>query len=171
MTPWSADGSAYEQHETNARLLAQALTGRTRAALSCDVDDPDDSGQVEEADGLTDNARALRGDVRSTFGRLPEGGYAPGGVSTGHSAGSAHYDGRAIDFFFRPIGGARTRHGWALAHYLVARASMLDIRTVIFDERIWTSRRSGEGWREYDVTGSGDPDVLLHRDHVHVDVA
>jgi hypothetical protein len=48
---------------------------------------------------------------------------------------------------------------------------MLDVRTVIFDERIWTSRRSGEGWREYDVTGSGDPDVLLHRDHVHVDVA
>ena len=167
----SADGSAYEQHETNARLLAQALTGRTRAALSCDVDDPDDSGQAEEADGLTDNARALRGDVRSTFGRLPEGGYAPGGVSTGHKAGSAHYDGRAIDFFFRPIGGARTRHGWALAHYLVARATMLDIRTVIFDEPIWTSRRSGEGWREYDVTGSGDPDVLLHRDHVHVDVA
>jgi hypothetical protein len=47
----SADGSAYEQHETNARLLAKALTGRTRAALSCDVDDPDDSGQVEQPTG------------------------------------------------------------------------------------------------------------------------
>ena len=167
----SADGSAYEQHEGNATVLAEALTGQAPAALTCQVDAPADSGQEESPNGLTDNARALRTDVRSTFGRIPEGGYAAGGVTSGHSAGSTHYEGRAIDFFFRPVGGARTRAGWALAHYLVARASTLDVNTVIFDERIWTARRSDEGWRDYEVDGEGDPDILLHRDHVHVDVA
>jgi hypothetical protein len=168
----SADGSAYQQHETNAKVLAEALTGREPAALTCQVETPADSDQPEDADGLTRNARAVRSDVRSTFGRLPQGGYAAGGVSSGHSAGSTHYEGRAIDFFFRPVGGARTRHGWALAQYLVARASTLQVSTVIFDERIWTARRSDEGWRDYETTRTeGDEDVLLHRDHVHVDVA
>lgn len=168
----SADGGAYEQHEGNAGALASALTGREPATLTCRLDSPESSGQSEGEDGLTDNARAVRDDVRATFGRLPEGGYAPGGVRTGHSEGSAHYEGRAVDFFFRPVGGVRTRRGWALAHYLVARAADLNVSTVIFDERIWTARRSDEGWRTYEISArSGDQDVLLHRDHVHVDVA
>jgi hypothetical protein len=169
----SADGGAYEQHEDSARVLAAALTGHQPAALTCRLDAPEDSGQQIGADGLTRNARDLRADVRLAFGRLPDGGFAPGGVSTGHAAGSAHYDGRAVDFFFRPVGGARTRAGWALAQYLVARAHVLQVRTVIFDERIWTAARSDEGWRDYVVDDDrpGDRDVLLHRDHVHVDVA
>ena len=168
----SADGSAYEQHEDNARALATALTGREPATVTCQVEAPEPSGQPEGADGLTDNARTVRDDVRATFGRLAEGGYAPGGVRTGHAEGSAHYEGRAVDFFFRPVGGARTRRGWALAHYLVARAGGLEVSTVIFDERIWTARRSAEGWRPYEISDrSGDEDILLHRDHVHVDVA
>lgn len=168
----SADGSAYEQHEGPARIIATALTGRAEAALTCDVSDPGDSGQRMGEDGLTRNARAVRADVRQAFGELPDGGFTPGGVSTGHAEGSAHYEGRAVDFFFRPVRPAQTRDGWALAQYLVARAAALDIRTVIFDERIWTAQRSGEGWRDYEVSErSGDPDILLHRDHVHVDVA
>jgi hypothetical protein len=43
---------------------------------------------------------------------------------------------------------------------------------VIFDDKIWTARRSGEGWRDYDAgSRSGDSTVLRHLDHVHVDVA
>jgi hypothetical protein len=43
---------------------------------------------------------------------------------------------------------------------------------VIFDDRIWTAGgRSGDGWRDYDPPErSGDPAILEHRDHVHVDV-
>ncbi len=168
----SADGGAYEQHEGRAQIISAALTGRAEAALSCEVPDPDDSGQRVGDDGLTENARAVRADVRRVFGEIPDGGFAPGGVTTGHAEGSAHYDGRAVDFFFRPVRRAQTRDGWALAQFLVARAAALDIRTVIFDERIWTARRSGEGWRDYEIsTSSGDQDILLHRDHVHVDVA
>ena len=65
--------------------------------------------------------------------------------------GSAHYEGRAIDVFVRPIDADNRSRGWAIAQYLVAQADRLDIQTVIFDDRIWTAAgvRSGNGWRDY----------------------
>ncbi len=86
--------------------------------------------------------------------------------------GSAHYEGRAIDVFVRPISAANKRTGWAIASYLVAHASRLQIDHVIFDKRIWTAgARSEKGWRRYDPGNApGDRAVLEHRDHVHVDV-
>ena len=88
--------------------------------------------------------------------------------------GSAHYDGRAIDVFVRPVNRAdNRRRGWAIAQYLVAHAERLDVDHVIFDKRIWTAgRRSEQGWRDYDPgrRAPGDRAVLEHRDHVHVDV-
>jgi hypothetical protein len=100
------------------------------------------------------------------------GGFQPGGVTEGHMEGSAHYEGRAVDIFVRPVNADNLRRGWAIAQYLVAQADRLAIRTVIFDDRIWTAGRSGQGWRDYDpLSSSGDRQVLEHRDHVHVDVA
>ena len=51
-------------------------------------------------------------------------------------------------------------------------ADRLAIRTVIFDDRIWTAGASSDdGWRDYDPPDrSGDRAILEHRDHVHVDV-
>src|SRR5262249_5541726 len=121
-------------------------------------------------------AAAVRSDIISAYGDLPMGGFEPGGVSSGHMAGSAHYEGRAIDVFFRPVDADNKRKGWALAHYLVANAKRLHIATVIFDKQIWTASRSDEGWRDYtppELTGNETADelkILEHRDHVHVDV-
>ena len=86
--------------------------------------------------------------------------------------GSAHYDGRAVDVFFRPVNPPSKRAGWAMAHYLVAQAARLQIQHVIFDDRIWSAgSRSEQGWRDYDPgDGPGDQATLEHRDHVHVDV-
>jgi len=168
----SADGSAYEQHEPSARVLASALTGYSPAAFSCVVDAPDLPRQEAGDNGLTPRANALLDEVRRAFGAVPAGGFAAGGVDTGHSPGSAHYEGRAVDFFFRPVNAANTRRGWALAQYLAANADRFALRTVIFDDRIWTADRSDQGWREYDEPeSSGDPTVVRHLDHVHVDVA
>ncbi len=120
--------------------------------------------------GLTERADAVRRDVAGAFGELPLGGFAPGGVSSGHMPGSTHYDGRAVDIFFRPVNPANKRAGWALAQYLVAQADRLGVQTVIFDARIWRAGRD-DSWREYDPPSrSGDRVVLEHRDHVHVDV-
>ncbi len=167
--------TAYADHEADARVLASALTGNSRAAFWCTVDDDRDEGSTAlDRRGLTARAAAVRADLGVAFGRLPLGGFAPGGVTTGHMAGSAHYEGRAIDVFVRPVGPENKRRGWAVAGYLVAQADRLAIRTVIFDGRIWrVGDGSDAGWQPYDVPDSarGDRRILEHRDHVHVDVA
>ncbi|WP_322938136.1 hypothetical protein [Nocardioides bizhenqiangii] len=166
----SAFPSAYADHEDDARALASALTGYSPAAFSCDLDGGAPSADEELVDsGLTARADAVREDLLDRYGDLDLGGFAPGGVSTGHMEGSAHYEGRAIDVFFRPVNDANRTSGWAVAHYLVGNAARLEIRTVIFDDRIWTAGR--DGWRDYDPPeSSGSQEILEHRDHVHVDV-
>lgn len=167
---------AYEQHAEGARALASALTGWSAGGFSCVTDRPSGPRQPEAASGLTPRAEAVRDDLERTFGPLSLGGYSPGGVDSGHMEGSAHYDGRAVDVFVRPIDAANKRRGWAIAHYLVANAARLEIQHVIFDKQIWSSgRRSEQGWRDYRVPrdDGGDPArraILEHRDHVHVDV-
>lgn len=168
----SAFPDAYAQHEPEARALASALSGNSPHALTCEIGNPEAGAEKLAANGLTTSANRVRKDVSNTYGSLSLGGFAPAGVTDGHRPGSAHYEGRAIDVFFRPINGDNNRRGWALAHYLVANADRLNIATVIFDEKIWTARRSPDGWRDYTVTSTtGNQDILLHRDHVHVDVA
>lgn len=168
---------AYEEHAPGARALASALTGYSPARFSCVVDDADVARESTLSSGLTRRAERVREDLESVFGRLPLGGFAPGGVSTGHMEGSAHYDGRAIDVFFRPVNAENKRRGWAVASYLVSQAERLDIDHVIFDGRIWSAgRRSEQGWRDYSprVADSASREtrrILEHRDHIHVDVA
>ncbi len=172
----SAFPSAYAQHAADARVIAAALTGHREAGLTCNlhVGKPGKLGkQAIGPTGLTPRAARTRAELTASFGRLSLGGFAPGGISTGHMSGSAHYDGRAIDVFYRPADTVHQLKGWATAQWLVANAKRLQVRTVIYDGRIWTATRSQDGWRPYAPPSgsSGDPDVLDHRDHVHVDVA
>ncbi len=162
--------------DDDAAALAAALKGAEPASLTC-LAGGSDSEEPDRLDrrGLTARAAAVRADLLEAFGQQQLGGFAPGGVREGHMPGSAHYSGRAVDVFYRPVTEANQRRGWATAHYLVAHADRLDIDTVIFDGRIWTARRSVQGWRAYEPDTSGrSPEVaaiLEHRDHVHVDVA
>jgi hypothetical protein len=165
---------AYEDHAADARSLASALSGNSvDGKFSCVV--RHEAGKESDSlndSGLTARAAIVRDDVEAAFGDLALGGFEPGGVTDGHMEGSAHYEGRAIDIFVRPLNRANNRRGWAIAYYLVAQAERLSIEHVIFDDMIWTSgRRSEEGWRDYDPgDASGARAVLEHRDHVHVDV-
>jgi hypothetical protein len=165
---------AYADHEKDGRALASALTGNSRAALWCDVPgDADEADDTIDETGLVSRAAVVRRDLETRFGALSLGGFQPGGVSSGHMEGSAHYEGRAIDVFFRPVTDENKKRGWAMASYLVANADRLDVKTVIFDDRIWRAGSwSGDGWGDYRVPSSsgGDRAILEHRDHVHVDV-
>ncbi|TIC81668.1 hypothetical protein [Nocardioides sp. GY 10127] len=172
----SAFPDAYADHEADARVLASALTGWSKAGFTCVTSSEPSAGPTKLlATGLTKRADRVRRELLAVFGDdLSLGGFEPGGVSSGHSEDSAHYQGRAVDVFFRPVTKANRAHGWAVASYLVAQADRLGIATVIYDAKIWTARRDSEGWRDYDID-TGDADaatrrVLLHRDHVHVDV-
>lgn len=167
------ESGEYADHVPDARVLASALSGNSEEALSCTVGgEPEEAPDELERSGLVARAERVRADLTEVFGPLSLGGFEPGGVSTGHMEGSAHYEGRAVDAFFRPVNAANQIRGWAVAQYLVTQAERLAIRTVIYDDRIWTSGwRSGEGWRDYDPPSrSGSMEILEHRDHVHVDV-
>jgi hypothetical protein len=169
----SAFPDAYADHEADGRAVASALAGYSAAGLSCVVHASEPTGAKAGANGLTDQANAVRRDLVRAFGPLSMGGFAPGGVKSGHMEGSAHYEGRAIDIFFRPVDADSRRRGWSVAQYLVANARRLAIEHVIFDGRVWTAGAASEdGWRRYVVPKNavGDRRILEHRDHVHVDV-
>ena len=144
----SAFPDAYADHEQDGRALASALTGNSPRALWCDVPgDADEAGDVLDEAGLVARAAVVRRDLEERFGALSLGGFEPQGVSSGHMEGSAHYEGRAIDVFFRPVNAENRQRGWALATYLVANADRLDINTLIFDDRIWhAGSRSDDRW-------------------------
>ena len=157
-----------------ALAVGRALTGVRGPALTCTTP-PAGADLPQEAlgpRGLTPRADTVRAELRATFGRQSLGGFEPGGVSSGHTEGSAHYDGRALDVFYRPVTAAGTAQGWQLAMWGVAHAERLSVATVIFDRRLWSAARSVQGWRDYErPDGPTDNPILLHEDHVHLDVA
>jgi hypothetical protein len=162
---------AYADHEADARVLASALTGNSPASFTCTISAAEGAAETLTETGLTPRAQTVLDAARAVFGDLSVGGFEPGGVTSGHTEGSAHYEGRAVDIFFRPVTPESRIAGWAHAQWLVANASRLDIATVIFDAQIWTAERSDEGWRPYEPPdGPTDNPTLLHLDHVHVDV-
>ena len=89
--------------------------------------------------------------------------------------GSAHYEGRAIDVFVRPVNDANHRRGWAIASYLVAQARALeidarDLRRPDLDGRAASEEGGATTTRRATATTATERAVLEHRDHVHVDV-
>jgi hypothetical protein len=167
----SGHPEAYNKHEIRARALASSLMGYSKAAFTCAIRPDGVPEESPDSKGLTQRAEAALTAVQGAFGPQETGGYSPGGVTDGHMAGSAHYEGRAIDFFYKPVNATQRRDGWATAQYLVANAEHLGVATVIYDGRIWTAKRSVQGWRTYVPPGGPTDDLtLMHRDHVHIDV-
>jgi len=121
--------------------------------------------------GLTLRAQTMLFAFWAAYGGRPIGGFAPGGIFTGHIENSAHYEGRAVDVSFPTADPDNNRRGWLLAQWLVAQADYLQIATVIFDDHIWSALHSAEGWRPYvHPSGNTTDPTLRHLDHVHVDV-
>jgi hypothetical protein len=157
--------------DARAAAVTAVVLGDVQGALTCRTSPPERVDDPEGPGGLTPRAERLRAELEAAFGSQSLGGFAPGGVRTGHVEGSAHYEGRALDVFFRPVTPEGTARGWAVAHWAVAHAAELDVATVIFDRQVWSARRSADGWRPYrHPSGDDENPVLAHEDHVHVDV-
>ena len=117
-------------------------------------------------DGLTPPAVRVRQLVTDTFGVTDIGGFATGG----HGEVSDHYTGQAIDIMLTPRSAEKTAFGWGIAAYLQSNAQALGITYLIWDGRIWSPARAGEGWRVYRSPDGGSNPTLLHLDHIHVSV-
>jgi hypothetical protein len=106
--------------------------------------------------GLTPRTVAVH---RAVCARWPQlrsfGGFRPG-------SGSYHNSGRALDIM------VRGDTGDAVAAWLRSNARALGITELIWQQRIWISRRSDGGWRPMADRGSA---TANHYDHVHVSVA
>ena len=156
--------------EAVLQRLAAGPPGDAGPSLRCRGTAAGDlSEQQLTATGLTPRAQQLREAMAEVFGDQSLGGFAPGGIDYGHGADSAHYDGRAIDVFYRPVTEENRRQGWLLANWLVAHAEDLDVQYVIFDDRIWSAHSPRGQWQDYDAPQPAN-EILRHLDHVHVDV-
>ena len=170
------DGDVLVVHSEAEAWVREALENKSnlsRAAISCSYAPALGSGDLTLNErGLTASAQKMDEAIRDSFGRIPDGGYLPGGVTSGHIPGSAHYEGRAIDYFFRPHTKPEQKsRGWLLAQWAVVHAQELDIATVIFDDMIWYRNTSARGWQKYThPSGQTTNPILRHLDHVHIDV-
>lgn len=161
------------QQPSAARSVARSLLGVQGAErLNCSYLRGDVEPEKIGRSGLIPRAAKLRRAWTEVFGPLVAGGFARGGVSGGHVDNSAHYEGRAIDVFFRPYDSAAQRkRGWVFAQWLVAHAERYHVLSVIYADHIWTSWASYLGFRDYQHPGGPTRNpVLRHLDHVHTAV-
>ena len=130
-------------------LVEKKPTDPAHLSLS-DAPCPDTS--VEN--GLTDGAVRVYRSVCHAFPQITRYG--------GWDAHGEHSSGKALDIMTSDV-----QLGNAIASFLQAHASELDIFDVIWRQRIWTTQRAGDGWRSMPSRGSA---TANHMDHVHVSV-
>lgn len=107
--------------------------------------------------GLTPNSQRLLAQIQANF---PEARTIYG---VRQDPLPDHPSGRALDIMtYRD-----TALGSRVASWAQANAASLNIDYIIWDQRIWSVARSGEGWRFMADRGS---DTANHKDHVHITV-
>lgn len=115
-------------------------------------DAPCPDGSVEH--GLTSGAVRVYRAVCHAFPQVSRYG--------GWDNHGEHSSGKALDIMTSDV-----QLGNAIATFLQAHASELDIFDVIWRQHIWTTQRAGDGWRSMPNRGSA---TANHMDHVHVSV-
>ncbi|MFJ4437007.1 hypothetical protein [Streptomyces sp. NPDC088923] len=151
---------AYAQHEPDASLLAAALTGRAKAALTCESTVPDGAGDPSAV-----RAALIRDFGKGVLPGAPEARKkaAPAAATTTPSPVAATLAGaparaRTVVVPVTALRGAEEaeagRRGWELAQWAVAHASVLHLSEVTYAGREWRASGTGHTWREV-TTGEG----------------
>lgn len=175
-TPPATSASAAPGPRGRAQPASPALTGGCAGPRST-ATNPDrswpDQGLLPM--GLTPRAKRVMDLVERRFDEHNIGGYCPGGCTSGHTQGSDHYTGQAIDVMILPYTDPQqVEKGWRVANYLVNHQRKLAIKYVIYQNRIWSAAHAQAGWRGYCPDncpyGATSNPTLLHKDHIHVSV-
>lgn len=122
---------AYTDHETEGRIYASVLTGRSGANLVCDIAAPDGPGSPE----------TLRRRLAVQFPRRTDSGAITSSLRATRSAAVDAPSGTgATAVVIDPHGNETT--GWALANWTVAQATDCAVVSVAYQGRTW--QRSGK---------------------------
>ena len=156
------DGWQQVLHEGRARWVKASLLAREKPAASRSAaaagggisSAPCPTGSGMER-GLTSNAIKVH---RAVCHRFPQVANYGGNRA---DSGSNHNSGHAVDIM---VTGAL---GDQIAAWLRANAGRLGVTELIWEQRIWTTQRAGDGWRSMSDRGSA---TANHYDHVHVSV-
>jgi hypothetical protein len=115
-------------------------------------------------DGLTPDALRVLRCIAEAFPSITEFG----GVAERSNPNSDHPSGRAVDAmipYWDTLDG--NAYGWRVAKWVFENQDCLGVSYIIWDAKIWSRERSGEGWRTYSI---GEDPTTMHLDHVHVSV-
>lgn len=130
---------------------ATAATGSAPAASTPSGGSTSSYAAAGAALGLAPSAAAVYSAIRSTFGITNIGGYRAGDWGD-------HGTGHAVDVMI-----TSAAQGNAVAAYAIANMGRLNIKYIIWQQRIWM----GSGWRLMEDRGSITQN---HFDHVHISV-
>ncbi len=75
-----------------------------------------------------------------------------------------HPAGRAVDIMI-PSWRSNSEFGWELAKYFRSNAKRLNIKYIIYRQKIWNIERDDEGWRRMRDRGNH---TANHYDHIHI---
>lgn len=139
-----ASGSGSSSDSKSSSAGAAAASGNVSGA-KCSV-----SSSIES--GLTPNAISAYRAVCAQFPQVKSYG------GRRNDPGSDHHTGNAVDVM---ITGST---GDAISNYLIKNSSKLNIKYIIWEQRIWMP---GRGWKQMENRGSA---TANHFDHVHISV-
>lgn len=159
--------SAGKVIEAAAGIHVDTSTGVDGACLpgSESAADCPSAGLPQVEKGLTPDALLVLKCGKEKFPQIRDlGGVGdrPAGVDDDHQTG------RGLDFMTYDD----LALGQQIADWAKGQASQMGVKYIIFNERIWSTARAGEGWRPCSAGScySGPDDTLAHRDHVHISV-
>lgn len=75
-----------------------------------------------------------------------------------------HPSGKAVDIMI-PNYRSNKALGTKIAEYMKANAKRLNIRYIIWDQKVWNIERNSAGWRQMSNRGG---DTANHKDHIHI---
>ncbi|MFF8976819.1 heavy metal transporter [Streptomyces cellulosae] len=151
---------AYAKHEPDATLLAAALTGRSGATLTCDG--RPSATRAKGADAVRAAlARDFGRDVLEPAGAEVDDGNGRASASPEPSGTEAESGDGTVTLPVTTVSGDRrdtATRGWQLAHWAVANASELHIRSVSYAGREWVAGHTDSQWRPLDGKRSAGSD-------------
>lgn len=153
----NADPYHYRPFWEPAGLIVQGLAGVQPAGDAASAStSPYEIGPVRPQTAVVANT------VGAMFGIRTVGGWRDPATEIYDPQG--HPAGLALDFMINDITDG-TAVGDRLAEYLMANATDLGVAYIIWQQRIWSPERPGEGWRLMEDRGSPTQN---HMDHVHL---